>query len=313
MGQTITYGLAAGALSALLFVALLTGLPLAFLLYLLTPLPAFMAGLIQGPVAAGVAAGAAAVALLFAGPPALAATHVVGFGLPAWALLATAASAGDAVRRQTGPGLVALAVLLAGTFGAANVLLLGADVETYRSTLATVFEFYREQLGGMTGQAWPADQTALVLDLTTRIMPGIAAVSWLALMLGNLWLAGRLAGSRRRDVGALVALRAFRLPSWMTLTFMASLLVAYFGPPYASLLASAFAAAHGAGYAIEGLALVHRLTFGHRLRALILIALYLALLLAGYYVVFVLITFALAAPLFGLDRRLPTLSNNTPT
>jgi hypothetical protein len=50
---------------------------------------------------------------------------------------------------------------------------------------------------------------------------------------------------------------------------------------------------------------------------MILVGIYAALFIAGYYVAFALITLALAAPILGWDRRppasAPPLSNNTPT
>lgn len=315
MGQSIAYGLAAGLSTALLFGAVVTGLPLAMLLYLFTPLPAFLAAALGGWRVALIAAAAAALLLVVAAHPAIAVAYAAVFGLPGL-LIVGALQRGPGAAGGAGDLLLGLAVLLAGAFGAANVLLIGPDEASYRETLKTIFEFYQSQLGTLTGQPLPADQAALVLDLMARMLPGLAAISWLAIMLGNLWLAGRLvagrqAGVRRWPSGPLV------LPGWLPLTFMASLALTYFGEGQPALLASAFAAAHGAAYVLEGLALIHRRTLGLRLRPLILVTIYMALLLAGYYVAFALITFALAAPVLGLDRRppagAPPVSNNTPT
>jgi hypothetical protein len=312
MGQTIVYGLAAGAATALLFSALVTGMPIALLLYLFTPLPAFLAGALAGRRVALIAAAAAAVLLVLAAHPMIAMAYAAVFGVPSLLLLGAAgrgqAAAGDPV--------VGLAVALAGGFGALNLLLIGPDAATYRATLNQVFEVFRGQLGTLTGRTLSPEEVAPMLDLAARTLPATAAISWLSIMLGNLWLAGRLAASRGAGVPPWQG-RLLALPGWMPATFMASLALTYFGAGQFALLASAFAAAHGAAYLLQGLALIHRCTLGYRLRPVILIVTYAALAIAGYYVAFAIITFALAAPILGFDRRppagAPPFSGNTPT
>lgn len=316
MSQTIPFGIAAGVVTALLFGAIITGSPLAMLLYLFTPLPVLAAGFMRGPSAALIAALAAALVLgVAAAHPVLALTYAAIFGLPSIVSLALL------LRAPRGPasaesGMLGATVLMAGAFGAANVLLLGPDEAKYQETLRAVFDYYQKQLGGLTGEPLPVDQAALVLDFMTRVLPVVAAVSWLAIMLGNLWIAGRIA-SRRPGARRPWPEAPIELPSWMPITFMASLVLTYFTQGYTALLASAFAAAHGAGYLLQGLALIHRMTEGRPLRPLILILTYVAILLAGYYTAFLIITFALAAPVLGFDRRppgsAPPLTNNTPT
>lgn len=303
MGQTITFGIAAGVVTAILFGAVITGLPLAMLLYLFTPLPALAAGLWRGPSAVIFAAAAAAMLLALAAHPVLALTYAAIFGLPCALIIGLLAR--PAASHAMGESrMLGLAVLMAGAFGAANVLVIGPDEASYRETLRQVFEHFQSQLGGLTGKPMPAEESALVLELMTKVLPAVGAISWLATMLGNLWIAGRTAAGRVGSLGAWPK-TSFELPSWMPLTFMASLALTYFTQGQTALLASAFAAAHGAGYVLQGLALIHRMTRGRPLRPLLLILTYVALLIAGYYVAFLIITFALAAPVLGFDRRPP--------
>ncbi len=315
MGQTVTSGIAAGVVTAILFGAVITGLPLAMLLYLFTPLPALAAGLWRGPAASLFAAAAAALLLALAAHPVLALTYAAIFGLPCVLLIGLLArsNVSPAVRESR---MLGLALLMAGAFGAANVLILGPDDASYRETLKQVFEHFQSQLGGLTGKPMPADESALVLELMTKILPVVGAISWLAIMLGNLWIAGRTAAGRAGSLGAWPK-TSLELPQWMPLTFMASLVLTYFTQGQTALLASAFAAAHGAGYILFGLALIHRMTQGRPLRPLLLVLTYVALLVAGYYVAFLIITFALAAPVLGFDRRppgsAPPRTFNTPT
>ncbi len=315
MGQTITFGIAAGVVTAIFFGAVITGLPLAMLLYLFTPLPALAAGLWRGPAAALFAAAAAAMLLALAAHPVLALTYAAIFGLPCVLAIALLARSG-ASSAMGESRMLGLTVLMAGAFGAANVLVIGPDEASYRDTLKQVFDHFQSQLGGLTGKPMPAEESALVLELMTKILPAAGAVSWLVIMLGNLWIAGRTAAGRVGSIGAWPK-TPLELPSWMPATFMASLALTYFTQGQTALLASAFAAAHGAGYVLQGLALIHGLTRGRPLRPLLLILTYVALAVAGYYVAFLIITFALAAPVLGFDRRppasAPPLSNNTPT
>ena len=312
MTQTATIGIAAGVLTAVLFAALLTFTPLGMLAYLITPLPAFVAGLAQGQLGALIAIASAAILLLLAVHPALALSYAPVFGLPGLILvrqtLAGAPHGGSAAGR-----ILALAVLMAGGFGAANVVMLGPDEATYRAALGKVFDFYRTQLDTATGQPIGADEAVVLRDVVEHLLPAIAAVSWLAITSFSLWLAVRLVRSRKSLSRPLPQIAGLELPVWTLFTFMASLVATYMGSSYVALIASGFAAAHGAGYLVQGLALIHRLTLGRAFRPGILIALYVALLAAGYYVAFLVISFALAAPVLGWGNRPPSPPLDTQT
>jgi len=66
MPYTLLIGLGAGLISAVVFASATTGpLLMRMLLFLLTPLPLFLAGLGLGPITAAIAGIAGAVALLF--------------------------------------------------------------------------------------------------------------------------------------------------------------------------------------------------------------------------------------------------------
>lgn len=312
MTQTATFGLAAGVLTAVLFAALLTFTPLGMLAYLITPLPAFVAGLAQGQIGTLIAVASAAVLLILAVHPALALSYAAVFGLPGLLLvrqtLAGAPAGGSAAGR-----VLALIVLMAGGFGAANVIMLGPDEATYRDALGKVFEFYRQQLDTATGQPIGADEAIVLRDAVVHLLPAIAAVSWLAITGFSLWLAIRLVRARKKQGRPLPTMDGLELPAWTLFTFMASLLAAYMGSGYVALIASGFAAAHGAGYLVQGLALIHRLTLGRAFRTGILIAVYVALVAAGYYVAFLIITFALAAPVLGWGNHPPSPPLDTQT
>lgn len=312
MAQTIMIGTAAAVLTAMLFAALLTGTPVGLLVYLLTPLPAFVAGLTQGQIGAAAAIGGACLLLLAAVHPSLALSYAAIFGIPGWLILRQSLAARPAGHSTSGQ-ILALIVLMAGLFGAANVLLLGPDEASYRETIGKVFDFYREQLGGVAGTPLPAEEIAVVRDFLFRALPAIAAVSWLSIMSFSLWLAARIALARNSLVRPWPGVASVELPVWTLFTFMASLVMAYLGTGQVALVASAFVAAHGAGYLVQGLGLLHRLTAGRPFRAGMLIALYVALLAAGYYVAFLVITFALAAPVLGWGSRPPSSPLNTQT
>lgn len=312
MTQTATIGIAAGVLTAVLFAALLTFTPLGIAAYLITPLPAFVAGLAQGQVGALVAIASAAVLLLLAVHPALALSYAAVFGLPCL-LLVRQTMTGAPQGASAAGRILAVAVVMAGGFGAANVLMLGPDEAAYRDSLGKAFDFYRQQLDTATGQPISAEDSAVLRDVVFHLLPGIAAISWLAITTFSLWLAGRLVRARKSLAQSLPDLAGLELPGWTLFTFMASLLAAYLGSGQLALVASAFAAAHGAGYLVQGLALIHRLTLGRPFRPGILIAVYVALVAAGYYVAFLIITFALAAPVLGWGSRPPASPLNTQT
>jgi hypothetical protein len=108
-----------------------------------------------------------------------------------------------------------------------------------------------------------------------RALPAIAAGVIFMIYLLNLWLAGRVTQiSQRLQVPWPNVAREFRVPRLLALVFVAAAaLVYYVGGPI-GVLASLVASILGVAFALQGLAVIHVVTLGLRLRNNLLILLY---------------------------------------
>ena len=222
MVQIVLIGFGAGIASALLFAALVSGSLLSIALFYLAPLPIILAALAWNQLAGLVAAGVAATALgLFLGKWFFIA-HLVGIGLPAYALAYLALLA----RPGANPGefewypaerLVLWSALIAAGVTALAIPAFGLDLDSYRAALKAGFErVLRVQSGLPAGQPLRlpgGGDAGRVLDFLTLVIPPMAAVLSMLTSLLNLWLAGRIARLSGRLTRPWPDLSAMRFPA----------------------------------------------------------------------------------------------------
>ena len=290
----VAVGIAAGVGSALLFVAGAGGsLLMAILLFMLAPLPTFIAGLGWGPraiVAAGVAGMAASAAIQ---GPQLAVIHLVGLAFPVGLLCWLAhlrrpaqppAAIGGASPDEwfTAGNLVLAIALMAGAIAAFSVLSIGTDVETIARTSRGLLERQMKAWVRAGGRELGAAELEALTSLFVRLLPAATAMSWMFMMTLNMWLAGRVLRTSRRLFRPWPHIAALTLPPWLSLAFAAAVAVSL-GSGMPALIASGFASAFVTAYAAVGLAVLHWITYGKGNRGFTLAAAYLsALMLAPY-------------------------------
>lgn len=326
MRQTILAGLGAGLISAVTFASAATGTPLVqFVLFLLTPLPVYLAGLGTGWFAAVVAGLSGGIALaIFTHPTAgliFAATQLAPAGLLTYlAQLARpvpAPAAQSGSPRQThdqGGGLewypvgrlIVWSAVIAVILTTAMLLLLGQDVEALRQSLREFIQKVIEQgmpeQGSGISPVSDADLTTIT-DISLRLLPAITAISLMGALLFNLWMAGRitLAAGRLRRPWPDVTI--FTYPAGTPLLLAGTVLVA----SYATGMSSLFAAAAGGviyfAYVLLGLAILHNITRGNPWRPLILWSIYLGLLILNTGLTLVLVVMALVEPFSPIRRN----------
>jgi hypothetical protein len=108
-----------------------------------------------------------------------------------------------------------------------------------------------------------------------KALPAVAAGVIFVIFLVDLWLAGRIAQiSQRLQVPWPNVAREFRVPRLLGLGFFAAVGLIFVGGP-AGLLASLAASVLGAAFALQGLAVLHVVTQGLRLRSNLLFIVYL--------------------------------------
>jgi len=183
-------------------------------------------------------------------------------------------------------------------------VLMGADQETMRSALRkTLDELTRAQIPAV---AAGAALTEGELDLLARLLPALAASSFLVLNSFNLWLAGR------------IALVSGRLPrpwpvvSDISLPLAAPVLLAVsvagsFAPNLIGTICASMAGPLLIAHVMVGFAVIHTVTIGAKARVLILASLYAGFLIFAQRTILAWVALGalgLAEALFGIRGRM---------
>jgi Predicted membrane protein (DUF2232) len=304
-------GAGSGLVSAALFASAATATALAGVLFYLAPLPLCLAGLGWGGMAALISALTGTVVIAASLGPATAAIFALSVAAPT-ALLAHLALLSRPAATPQGqvvgalewypPGrLLGWAALMAGVLAGILVLVLGYDQEAYRQLIREILEHSTLKEPDRDGTLFTEETIASLSGILARALPAAFAVIWLTITLFNLWMAGLIVDASGRALRPWPDLHALELPNAFVLIFAVAL-VASFLPGLAGLLATGLAGALLFAYVLQGLAVIHVYSRGVPLRALLLAAVYLGILLLGWVAIAVAIL-GLGEPLFRLRGR----------
>lgn len=309
-------GAGLGLVAAIVFASATTGpLFVRFLLLFITPLPIALAGLGWG-WRAGALAGAVgtAIVLITTNPliaAAFAATQVAPIvALTYFAMLSRPLSESEEPIADDGSGLewyppgrlVLWAAAMAAIMSIASMLLLAGDTETLRKTLA---EFMQTAVTASVpeaqGQIGEAELAALT-EIALAVLPAASAMSWMASLLFNLWLAGRITHASGQLGRPWPDLAAIAYPQGTPLLFGAMLIASMFsGLP--GLAASAASGSFFVAYVLLGLAVVHYTTRAKPWRPFALWALYATLLVVNIWIAIPIAVLGLLETAFRLRER----------
>jgi hypothetical protein len=283
MPYRLLIGFAAGLVSAVVFASATTGpLLMRMVLFLLTPLAMFLAGLGLGPLAAVVAGLAGMAFVLVAGSAMGALVFTASQAIPVVVLTYLAS-----LNRQTDGGnvewypvgrLVIATAILAGLFSTLTLFLLGGDIDTLRTALRDMLQsFVNTELPKMPdaptlGPEEIDEATAIALAL----LPAASAISTMGSLLLNLWLAGRITMASGRLPRPWPDLAAIVYPP-VTPLLLAVATGAGFLAGLPGLIAAGFAGPLFLAYVLLGLAVVHFMTRGRPWRPFALWGLYASL------------------------------------
>lgn len=324
MNAPIPIGVAAGLCSALLFAAGAGGpVLMALLLFMLAPLPSFLAGLGWGPRAVVVAGLAGmAVSALVQGPN-LAIVYLAGIALPVPLLCWMAhlrrpadvtsspaaggpeslGAAGAPVLEWYPTGhLLAWIAVMAGILSMLSLFSVGTDVETVTKTAQALVERQVQAWTALGGRALTADEIGSLAKVFVRLLPGATAMSWMFMITLNLWLAGRVLKTSGRLFRDWPLLPAMHLPPLLSLGLAATLVLS-FGSGMLALVSSGFASAFLSAYAVLGLAIIHWITYGKGNRAFIIGTAYAAAFMLAPYGTLPVALLGLLEPLLRLRSR----------
>jgi hypothetical protein len=275
--------LAAGIISAVVFASATTGaLFLRVILFLLTPLSLYLAGLGLGTVAAAIAGIMATAIVLLIANPLAAEVYAVSTALPAIVCthLATLSREAEGEREWYPLGrIVVIAGIFSGMFAVVALVLMGGSVETLSKLLRTVIEgFVKSELSQIPGA--PAIGTAEIDEITRSTLTSLPwALGLLAMgtILLNLWLAGRITLASGRLPRPWPNLSDFKMPAAATFVLLVAIGLSFVSG-MTGLVASAVAAPFALAFALVGIAVAHALTRGSPWQGFILAALYVAVI-----------------------------------
>ena len=311
LNYRLLIALGAGLISAVVFASATTGpLLIRMVLFLLTALPLFLAGLGLGPFAALIAGVAGTGLVLVAGSPLAAAVFAVSQAFPVIVLVHLASlnreGPDGAIEWYPAGRLIIAAALLAGALSAATLVLLGGDMETLRATMREMLQaFVDTELAKMPdapalGPAEIDEATTLVIAL----LPAASAISSMCSLLFNFWLAGRITLASGRLMQPWPDLAAIEYPP-MTPLLLAGATAASFLADIPGLVARSFAGPLFVAYVLLGLAVMHYVTRGKPWRPFALWGLYTALFVMNSIA-------SLAIALLGLAEAIWPMRRNAP-
>ncbi|MFN0219157.1 MAG: DUF2232 domain-containing protein [Hyphomicrobium sp.] len=309
--NAIVLALAAGLISAVVFASATTGpVLLRIVLFFLTPLSLYLAGLGLGPRGAAVAAIAAILIILLLANPSTAVVYSLSTAVPAVVLTRSALlSRGEGGDTQWYPvgRLVMTAALFGGVFTVLALLMLGSDADALAKTMRSLVEaFVKTELPNIPG-AQPVTEAQIddIAAATLKTLPWALGMLTMATMLLNLWLAGRITLASGRLTRPWPNLSAAALPAGAIWALLAAVALTFAGGA-PGLLAGGFAGALTAAFAIIGLSVAHVVTEGSPWRSFTLAFVYCALLFVTAGAALVLACVGVADTIFAYRARGPT-------
>ncbi len=305
--HSLLLALAAGIISAVVFASATTGfMLLRLVLFFLTPLSLYLAGLGLGPMPAAIAAITATGAVMAMSNPVTAMVYALSTGIPAvmisrLALLSR--TEGDVQHWYPVGRIVMAAAAFGGFFAALVMILMGADVETLTKAMRTVVEaFVKTELPNIPGAPTVNDaQIGEITDTALRSLPWILGCLSMATALINLWLAARITLASGRLTRPWPDLAGMELPGMATFALIGAT-AATFAGGFGGLLAGGFAGPFTLAFALLGLCVAHVLTRGSPWCNFILTSLYAALVVISAGASLVLAIIGLAETIFHYRR-----------
>jgi hypothetical protein len=309
MGHPLAIGAGAGLVAALLFSVTLTGSPFALLISYLAPLPLMIAGLGWGHLVAlfALAVGGAALSLTL--KSAFAIGFTVAVAIPAW-WLSLIALRRLAVIRRSRPGdvpapanddvpsptviftplgfILPMIAIVSALVTLAAAISIGGTHEGYSRIMQGViegvlrfqFRVPQDQPLVLPGGSDAAEMVTMIVTM----IPVLTGATFVPLLVGNLWAAGRAVAVSGRLVRPWERLSSVLMPRSVAIVTAGSLLVAQVGG-FTGLLGKALFGALVMALALQGLAALHEKTLGRNLRGPMLGAAYVLLVLQAPFVV----------------------------
>lgn len=309
MNNPAAIGTAAGIVSALLFVSAAASTLLALVMVYVTPLPLMIAGLGWGIKASLTGLGVGMLVSAAAFSVNVAITYALMLAAPAALIVYLALLSRPDPQSPDGlawypPGrLISWTTVMAGAVGAGAAVAIAFGHGGYEEGVRAFFnETILPALRESSGEPPGEEQIAQTVQFMTTVLPGGVAAVWLAVMLANTWLGGKIAQISGRLIRPWPGLADMEYPRFLPIGFLLALAAGAFFAGLTSAMASSFTGAFMLAYLIMGLVVIHVITRGSSFQVLILVLLYVGILLVGWLAVIVALL-GVAEPLLRLRAR----------
>lgn len=292
MTNPILVGIVAGLAACVLQAAILQPSPLTALLFYLSPLPIFMAGLGWGVPAAAIAAATGSALLLSLAGMATSVTFLASAGATPTALVWLAlknrpASGVSEEGEAESQGLqwypegriVLWVAVIAACLTSAAILLMARDIETFRAQATALFNQMMAPRIESLPDAEKQDFQEVVKLMVTAL-PLIATSVWIAISFINFRLACAILSGLKMGLRPLASFGAMRFPRKAAL-FLPLALASCFLSGTIGFIGSLFAAAAFTAFAVLGIAVAHGLIERTQMRGPLMAALYVSLVFVG--------------------------------
>lgn len=300
MANVFLIGLGAGAASALLFASIVSGSPLAILLFYLSALPVMLAAIAWSHMAGFLAVLIGALSLAATLNLWIAFVYLSAIAAPAY-VLAYMSMLGREVAPASGTApaemewypvgrLVLWAAIIAFALVTVVILQFGTSFETYQKEIRTTFERVLKMQARVASDqplTLPGVQNPeQFLNTLVAIMPAAAAVLSMLTSIINLWLAARVARVSGRLRRPWPNLNEVALPQTGAIALGAALVVSFMTgmPGFVAMIAVAVLMV---AYSMVGFSVLHAITRGINARTWILAGAWFSVLVLGWPLLFV--------------------------
>lgn len=310
--------LTAGFISAIVFASATTGpVALRFVLYVLTPLSLYLAGLGLGAVAAAIAGIFGASLILLLANPVVAFAYGLSTALPAYVVthLLLLRRTTDHGNEWYPPGrVITVAALFGGMFTLLILLLMGGDAAALAKTMRELVEsFVKAEVPTLPGgEALTQVQIEDIARKTLATLPFALGAVAMGTILFNTWFAARITHASGRLMRPWPDLRMVDLPAGTSLALLIATALT-FVPDTPGLMATGFAGALTLAFALIGLATIHVYVAASPWKPFVLWTLYLAAVFLTAPALLVLALGGLAETVFRYRQNNPPPPRPPPT
>ncbi len=292
MVQILLVGSGAGAASALLFASMASGSPFALLLFCVSGLPILIAALGWTHWTGLFAAAVGAISLAVAFGAFFFIAFLLTVGVPAWflaylALLArpAATNGGGTLEWYPAGRLVVWAAILGALVVIVAIPQLGLDADSYRAALRRGFERMIRVQTGLAADA-PLQVPGVqdpnrLIDFLVQVMPPAAAFFTTAILVFNLYVAGRVVAVSGRLARPWPDITGMQFPPFATI-LLGVAIAGTFLPDLIGIVSGILSASLILAFSLLGLAVLHSVTRGMVGRGLVIAGVYFLILIFGW-------------------------------